>query len=75
MDFHTAFKVTLETFDLKASEISIKSGVDAHEISKFKNGRKDFTSKKLAKLIQGLPEQAQAYFWSLMMTGKRLVSC
>jgi len=75
MDFSTAFKITLDTFNLKASDISLSSGVDPHEISRFKNGRKDFTSKKLAKLIQGLPDQAQAYFWSLMMTGKRLMSC
>ena len=76
MDTSTAFKTTIEIFNLKASDISKKSGINPEEISKFKTGKKDFTSKKLIKLIHGLPEQAQAYFWTLMMTtSKRLASC
>jgi predicted transcriptional regulator len=67
MDFYEALKLTIEAFNLKASDLAKTSEINPEEISRFKTGKKDFTSRKLNRLIKGLPNNAQAYFYSLMI--------
>jgi hypothetical protein len=77
MNTSKAFALTLEKFEIKASELSKRSGIDQQEISRFRNGHKDIVSQRLMMLIKAMPLHAQVYFWSLCM-GKEdtfLVAC
>jgi DNA-binding Xre family transcriptional regulator len=77
MNTSQAFKNTLEKFDIKASDLSKKSGIDQQEISRFKNGRKDIVSQRLMTLVRAMPLHAQVYFWSLCMEENNsfLIAC
>ncbi len=76
MNTSMAFKITLEKFDIKASDLSKKSGIDQQEISRFKHGHKDIVSQRLMQLIKAMPLHAQIYFWSLCMANDQFpVAC
>ncbi len=62
MEFREALNETIRVFHLKAVDLAQASGVTEAEISRFRKGRKDVTATTLYKLIQGLPNNARAYF-------------
>lgn len=70
MDPRQAFDLTIKFFKLKASDIARESGIDIHEISKYRNRRKDVLSVRLIQLVGALPLNAQIYFWSLCIHGE-----
>jgi transcriptional regulator with XRE-family HTH domain len=67
MGYREAFDETVKLFDLKASEISDKSGIGENQISRFRHGKTDLQSETLQKLINVLPSQAKAYFYSRVL--------
>jgi transcriptional regulator with XRE-family HTH domain len=73
MEWREAFNKTLDHFDIKAAEIAERSGVDAVQISKFRNSKKDMHAHNFQKLIDALPSQAKMYFWYLAMSSPESV--
>lgn len=68
MDYREAFNKTLEMFEIRASDLSERSGVDPSRLSKFRNGHHDLRSGALANLINALPSDARAYYYLLVMS-------
>ncbi|MEE3716271.1 hypothetical protein V2H45_05885 [Tumidithrix elongata RA019] len=66
MDSKTAFFKTLETFHVKAAEVSEKSGVAPEVISKFKTGKQqNLRQDTFDKLVDALPDDARFYYLAL----------
>lgn len=62
MEFREALNETIRVFQLKAVDIAMASGVNEHEISRYRRGHKDINSTTLHKIISGLPKNARMYF-------------
>ena len=62
MEFREALNETIKVFHLKAVDIANSSGVNEHEISRYRHGRKDITSSTLNKIVNGLPVTARTFF-------------
>jgi hypothetical protein len=67
IDPRDALNKTLEVFDLKAADLAERSGIDAQQISRYRNKRKDMNSLNLYKLIEAMPIEAQFYFSSIVL--------
>jgi transcriptional regulator with XRE-family HTH domain len=67
IDPRDALDQTLRVFELKASDLAERSGIDAQQISKYRNKRKDMNSLNLYKLIEAMPIEAQFYFQSIVL--------
>lgn len=65
MDHREAFNTIIKVHKLKAVDIARQSGVDVHEISKFRNGHKDMTASTFFKLVDALPPVARSHFMAL----------
>lgn len=63
-----ALNAVMETHKLKAVDISKASGVDQHELSKFRNGHKDMNTATFFKIVHALPALAKAHLIALCMT-------
>lgn len=72
MTYRKAFDETVKLFHLKASDIAGRSGIGENQISRFRNGKTDLQTETLEKLIDGLPQNARAYFYSMVMVGEAL---
>jgi transcriptional regulator with XRE-family HTH domain len=69
MTYREAFDETVKLFGLRASDIASKSGIGENQISRFRHGKTDLQTESLEKLIDGLPQNAKAYFYSMVMVG------
>lgn len=69
MDPRIALDRTIKFFKLKAVDLSKASGLDKHELSKYRRGHKDMGSVNLMKVINVLPLNAQLYFCHLLIFG------
>jgi len=67
IDPRDALNKTLQVFDLKAADLAERSGIDAQQISRYRNKRKDMTSLNLYRLIEAMPVEAQFYFSSIVL--------
>ncbi len=67
MGYREAFDETVKLFDLRAADIADRSGVGENQISRFRNGKTDIQVSSLQKLIDSLPGNAKAYFYSRVM--------
>ena len=67
IDPRDALDETLRVFDLKASDLAERSGIDAQQISRYRNKRKDMNSLNLYRLIDAMPIDAQCYFSSIVL--------
>lgn len=65
MDHREAFNTVIKVHKIKAVDIAKKSGVDVHEISKFRNGHKDMTATIFFKIVDALPPVARSHFSAL----------
>jgi len=61
------FNETIELFNLKASDLASESGVGTNQVSRFRNGKTDLQTASLEKLIDAMPKNAKAYFYSRLM--------
>ncbi len=69
MNLNKAFDQTLKDFGITAKWLSSKSGVAPQIISDFRREKKAIQTDNLEKLLQSLPIEAQAHFFSLSVTG------
>lgn len=69
MDPRIALDRTIKFFKLKAINLSKASGVDRHELSKYRRGHKDMGSVSLIKIVNVLPLNARLYFCHLLIFG------
>jgi hypothetical protein len=67
MGYREAFDETVKLFDLRASDIADKSGIGENQISRFRHGKTDLQTASLEKVINSLPANAKAYFYSRVM--------
>lgn len=67
MGYREAFDETVKLFDLRASDIADKSGIGENQISRFRHGKTDLQTASLEKMINSLPANAKAYFYSRVM--------
>lgn len=74
MNYREAFDETIKLFELRASELSDKSGVGENQISRFRSGKTDLQSSNLEKLVNALPASAKAYFYARVMTNNETVA-
>jgi predicted transcriptional regulator len=69
MDFRGALNQTFDRYHLKAIDVANKSGIPQAEISRFRTGKKDFTTDTLYQLMQGLEDKHRSTMLALMMIG------
>jgi plasmid maintenance system antidote protein VapI len=67
MHAREALNTVIEVHNLKAVDISRLSGVDVHEISKFRNGHKDMTTSTFFKIVNALPISAKSHLLALCL--------
>ena len=72
MEPWVALDQTIKFFKLKAVDLAAASGIDRHEISKYRRGHKDMGSHNLQKLITALPLKARLYYCYLCFFGETL---
>lgn len=65
IDPRDALNLTISSFNLKATDIASKSGLDEQTISRYRRKRKDMTSLTLQKIVLAMPIEARFYFLSL----------
>jgi transcriptional regulator with XRE-family HTH domain len=70
LDISQAFNKTLKTFEIRAKDISEKSGVSEKQISMFRNGRQRLNSDALQSLLEVLPLEARLYFLIQLSEGR-----
>lgn len=70
MEPRVALDKTIKFFKLKASVLAKASGIDRHEISKYRRGHKDMGSVNLFKVVAALPLNAKLYFCHLCIFGE-----
>lgn len=63
-----AYIKTVETFNINIDELASKCGIDKSDLSKFKNGRQDFGSAKLHRVISALRPIERSFFYSLLQS-------
>ena len=56
-----ALNKVIEVHKLKAVDIAKASGVNVHEISKFRNGHKDMMTSTFFKIAYSLPNTAKSH--------------
>jgi transcriptional regulator with XRE-family HTH domain len=61
MKFVDAFNLTLEKFDIKARELSMRSGVTDATISTFRRGNRELKLESIEKILGALPDDAYYY--------------
>jgi hypothetical protein len=66
MDATKAFNLTVKLFELKPSEISLKSGIAKSTISDFSHGNRELRTGTMQKLVSGFPYPAKMYFYALL---------
>lgn len=62
-----ALNQVIEVHKLKAVDIAKASGVNVHEISKFRNGHKDMTTSTFFKIVYSLPNTAKSHLLALCL--------
>ncbi len=62
-----ALNKVIEVHKLKAVDIAKASGVNVHEISKFRNGHKDMTTSTFFKIAYSLPNTAKSHLLALCL--------
>jgi len=67
IDPRDALNKTFQVFDLKAADLAERSGIDAQQISRYRNKRKDMNSLNLYRLLEAMPVEAQFYFSSIVL--------
>jgi transcriptional regulator with XRE-family HTH domain len=65
-DPRDALDETIRLFNIKASDLAQKSGIDEQMISKYRRKHKDMNSLNLVKLANALPREARSYFYLLL---------
>ena len=70
MNISQAFDQTLKTFEIRAKDISEKSGVSEKQISMFRNNRQRINSDALQSLLEVLPVKARLYFLIQLSDGR-----
>jgi len=73
MNTREALEQSIQVFDLKASEIAEKAGIQPEIISRFRHG-KGINVDTLDKIVQALPPKAKAYFCSALILPNETVS-
>ncbi|MBW4661006.1 MAG: helix-turn-helix domain-containing protein [Drouetiella hepatica Uher 2000/2452] len=66
MDHRESLNFVISTFKLKAVDLAQRSGVDPYQLSRFRNGRIDFLSHTLFKVVDALSYEQRAVFYGLM---------
>lgn len=66
MDFGEALRRTMFEFRVSGSKLAGLTGVNASQISEFKNGNSSLSVPNLEKVIQALSPNERAYFLSLV---------
>lgn len=69
MNLNKAFDQTLKDFEITAKHLAEISGVAPQTISDFRRGKKAIQTDSLEKLLNVLPAEAQAHFFSLTVGG------
>lgn len=72
MHAREALNIVMETYKLKAVDISKISGVNVQEISKFRNGHKDMTTSTFFKVADALPNYAKSHLLALCLFEDKL---
>lgn len=67
MNYREALNKTFEAFDIKASDISKKSGIGENQISNYRKGKSDLYAENLQLIINSLPIEAKMYFYGLLL--------
>lgn len=62
-----ALNKVIKVHKLKAVDIAEASGVNVHEISKFRNGHKDMTTSTFFKIVYSLPNTAKSHLLALCL--------
>lgn len=62
-----ALNQVIKVHKLKAVDIAKASGVNVHEISKFRNGHKDMTTSTFFKIVYSLPNTAKSHLLALCL--------
>ncbi|MDJ0903729.1 MAG: hypothetical protein QNJ55_33560 [Xenococcus sp. MO_188.B8] len=62
-----ALNKVIEVHKLKAVDIAKASGVNVHEISKFRNGHKDMMTSTFFKIAYSLPNTAKSHLLALCL--------
>ena len=62
-----ALNQVIKVHSLKAVDIAKASGVNVHEISKFRNGHKDMTTSTFFKIAYSLPNSAKSHLLALCL--------
>ena len=70
MNFNQDFDTTLKEFKINAKQLAEKSGIAPQSISEFRRGKKTIQTDSLEKLLESLPFEAKAYFFSLLLGEK-----
>ncbi len=65
MKFHEALLTTMKVFEINMAQLSRDSGITPANICNYKQGKSDFYSNNLYRLVSALPPEAKLYFWTL----------
>lgn len=66
MDPRDALNQTIDRFELKAEDLSSRSGISPQVISRYRHKKKDMNSLNLVRLVEAMPQSAKFYFFSLL---------
>jgi transcriptional regulator with XRE-family HTH domain len=67
MDLRTALNQTFDRYKINASQLAERSGVPSAEISRYRNGRKDFEGETINRLMRGLEEKHRCTLLALLL--------